>query len=241
MLRGWDIAGIITVRVSGDDSMMFQVPTTSLVGLQAFSADLPWLPVTLAGNENSEMMELENAIENVISGSNKPRSPTWSKSERAAADWPETWKWPSGIELLQPNLPIDAVVVGALRSDYQKTRIEQMCQRLGIHSYTPLWHHGPEQHMIDLIDHGFEIMITSVTSDGLGEEWLGQVLTISNFEELRELSKNFRFNVDGEGGEYETAVISAPWMQHRISTRYTAHWTGARGWIDIWSAELIEI
>lgn len=241
MLRGWEIAGIITVRIQGDDSMMFQVPSTSLAGLQAVSAGLPWLPISIDGNEDGEIMELEAAIESVINGSNKPRSPTWSKSERDAADWPSSWRWPLDLMRLQPHLPIDAIVVGALRSDYQKTRIEQMCQRLGVISYTPLWHHNAEQHVLDLIEQGFEMMITSVTADGLGEEWLGKVLTISNFQDLRRLSEKYRFNIDGEGGEYETAVISAPWMQHRISTNYTTHWTGARGWVDIWSAELLEI
>ena len=35
------------------------------------------------------------------------------------------------------SLDIDALVCGALRSDYQKSRIERMCQRLEIISYTP--------------------------------------------------------------------------------------------------------
>ena len=33
------------------------------------------------------------------------------------------------------------LVVGAIRSDYQKTRIEQMCSRLNIKSFPPLLHH----------------------------------------------------------------------------------------------------
>ncbi len=241
ILKGWDVAGIITVRVKGPDSMMFQVPTTSLAGLQALSAGVPWLPVSVEGDEDSEMLQLESAIDGIINGSNKSRSTTWSKSDLEAANWPESWKWPEELDLLQPDLPIDAIVVGALRSDYQKTRIEQMCHRLGVLSFTPLWHHGPQQHMTDLIEHGFEMMITSVTSDGLGKEWLGQIINAQNLHELISLSESYRFNIDGEGGEYETAVISAPWMGHRISTKYTTHWTGVRGWVDIWSAELEKI
>ena len=38
------------------------------------------------------------------------------------------------------KLNIDGIVSGALRSDYQKSRIEQMCERLSIKSWTPLWH-----------------------------------------------------------------------------------------------------
>ena len=36
------------------------------------------------------------------------------------------------------ELDIDAVVSGALRSDFQKQRLECMCQRLNIHSFSPL-------------------------------------------------------------------------------------------------------
>ena len=46
---------------------------------------------------------------------------------------------------------LDAIVVGALRSDYQKTRIERMCERLGLISFCPLWHHNPSEHMLSLI------------------------------------------------------------------------------------------
>ncbi len=240
-LRGWDVAGIVTVRIKGKDSMMFQVPTTALAGLQSHSAGIAWLPVSINEENDAEMLELEAAIEGVIHGSRKPRSKTWSASDLDAADWPDSWPWPDGIKLLQPDYPIDAIIVGALRSDYQKTRIEQMCHRLGVLSYTPIWHHDPDQHMNELIDHGFEMMITSVTCDGLGQEWLGKILNDVNYMQLKDLSEEYRFNVDGEGGEYETAVVYTPWMNHRILTKQTIHWTGARGWVDIWSAELEDI
>ena len=44
------------------------------------------------------------------------------------------------LQLALQKIDIDALVCGALRSDYQKSRIERMCQDLGIISYTPLWH-----------------------------------------------------------------------------------------------------
>ena len=81
--------------------------------------------------------------------------------------------------------------------------------------------------------------MTSVTSDGLEEHWLGRILNLENLEELEQLAKKFRFHVDGEGGEFETAVLDAPWMKHPIRTQQTTHWTGRRGWLDIWAAELV--
>ena len=93
--------------------------------------------------------------------------------------------------------------------------------------------------MRDLVNHGHVVMMTSVTSDGLGEEWLGKILDKDSLIDLERLSDKFRFNVDGEGGEFEPTVLDAPWMKKRIQTHYTPHWTGRRGWLDIWAAELV--
>ena len=240
-LRGWDVAGMVTVRVTGEDSMMFQLPSTALAGLQAASADIPWLPVPLEGDSDSEMSILENTLSGVIHGSQKTRSGTWSMDEIRAAEWPNGWEWPTSLRRLRATEPIDALVVGALRSDYQKTRVEQMCHRLGIKSFTPLWHHEGESHMLDLVEHGHQIMMTSVTTEGIGEEWLGRILNTDDVIELQALADKYRFNVDGEGGEFETTVLNAPWMGAEIKTQQTNHWTGRRGWVDIWGAELTEV
>ena len=61
-LRGWDVAGLVTIRVTGDDSMMFQVPSTALAGMQAASADIPWLPISIDGDVDTEMRVLEGAL-----------------------------------------------------------------------------------------------------------------------------------------------------------------------------------
>ncbi|MEC8927037.1 MAG: hypothetical protein VYB17_02115, partial [Candidatus Thermoplasmatota archaeon] len=76
-LRGWEVAGLVTIRVTGDDSMMFQVPTTALAGMQAASAEIAWLPLAIDGDEETEMEILENALERIVHGSRKPRSDTW--------------------------------------------------------------------------------------------------------------------------------------------------------------------
>ena len=239
MMRGWDVAGIVTVRITDSDSMMFQVPSTALAGLQAASAGIPWLPISFEGEQDSEMRNLEVALQSFIPGTRKKPSDTWSNEEIESALWPKGWVWPEQLIRLRPDQAIDALVVGALRSDYQKTRIERMCHRLGIKSFCPLWHHNGVKHMRDLIAHNHVIMMTSVTADGLGEEWLGRTLDVESLNELERLADEYRFHVDGEGGEFETAVLDAPWMSRSIKTQHTTHWTGRRGWLDIWAAELV--
>lgn len=127
------------------------------------------------------------------------------------------------------SLDIDGIVSGALRSDYQKSRLERMAERLGIRSWTPLWHQDSLQHMRGLVEHGFEIMITSVSCEGLDESWIGSVLTTKSLDLLEQRSKAFRFNVDGEGGEYETLVVAGPHLGGRLHVKGTVQWDGTRG------------
>ena len=135
----------------------------------------------------------------------------------------------SDLENTLKKLDIDGIVSGALRSDYQKNRLERMCERLGIKSFTPLWHQSPEDHMRNLISNGFKVMISGVSSEGLGEEWLGHELSLKSFDKLKSLSEKYRFNIDGEGGEYETLVLAGPHMLGRIEIEYTKIWDGVRG------------
>ena len=129
-------------------------------------------------------------------------------------------------------------IVGALRSDYQRTRIDMMCERLGIISFSPLWHHDPVKHMYSLVEHGFEVMFVSVSADGLEEEWLGSMLDIGSLERLELLSQKHRFNIDGEGGEFETVVLSSPCMNKRIECTTESLWEGSRGTLTIQDARL---
>lgn len=127
------------------------------------------------------------------------------------------------------TLNIDGFVSGALRSDYQKSRLERMGERLGLRSWTPLWHQNGDDHVKGLIENGFEVMITSVSCEGLDASWLGTVLTKDSFVHLQELAQTHRFNVEGEGGEYETLVVAGPHMPGRIEVDFTPTWDGRRG------------
>ncbi len=139
------------------------------------------------------------------------------------------------------DLEIDGLVSGAIRSDYQKSRIERMCERLGIKSWTPLWHQSSLGHMRGLVSNGFEVMITSVACEGLTQKWIGHILTEESLKEMEELSKKFRFNVDGEGGEYETLVVSGPHFDGSLDVSGVSTWDGKRGELEINSVKLLKI
>ena len=226
-MKGWEVECLVTVCVSGNDSMMFQLDGTAVAALQAASMGVPWLPVMSLGEEESEVLELEAALR----GQSDIRFAFFES-------WPQTWDEPEQLEILMDVPDLDALVVGALRSDYQKTRIDRMCERLGIISYSPLWHHESSEHMHALVDHGFDARIASVSTEGLGENWLGRRVDDVSLEELEALAVKHRFNLDGEGGEFETIVLAAPHMHLRIECSAESLWDGTRGVWNIESAGL---
>ena len=139
------------------------------------------------------------------------------------------------LEQALSKLEIDGIVSGALRSDFQKQRLECMSQRLNIHSFSPLWHQTPIDHLQGMIEAGFKIMITSVSCEGLDHNWLGHVLDERSLKELQELSTKHRFNIDGEGGEYETFVLGGPIWSRSLEVEGEEQHSASRGVFTIHS------
>ena len=225
-LQGWEVVSLVTVLVKGDDSMMFQLQNTWITAFQASSSGVPWKPIISFGEEEEEIGDLESSI----------------TAEGYILDFNEIF--PPGIEIPENlvihngPLDIDGLVVGALRSDYQKTRIERMCQRLGIASFSPLWHKDQGEHMQSFLEHGFGVVFTSVSTEGMSADWVGRTLDGESLNELRDLSKRHRFNLDGEGGEFETIVVSAPHMRRDVVLEGETFWKGSRGSLEILSCRL---
>ncbi len=116
----------------------------------------------------------------------------------------------TALERAKQEYGIDGVVAGALASTYQRDRVEQVAERVGLAVFAPLWQEDPASYMRWLIREGFQIQITKVAARGLDTDWEGRVLDEDSVEELIALSEEYRFNAAGEGGEYETVVVDGP-------------------------------
>ncbi len=92
--------------------------------------------------------------------------------------------------------------------------------------------------MQSLLEHGFGVVFTSVSTEGMSADWVGRTLERESLEELMGLSKNHRFNLDGEGGEFETIVVSAPHMARDLILEGEVVWKGNRGSLEVLSCEL---
>ena len=134
---------------------------------------------------------------------------------------------------------IDGLVHGGIKSKFQKEKFENICSKLNLHVIAPLWDTDPESYMNDLVDAKFNFIMTTVSSDGLDDSWLGKIISKSDIVLLKSLSEKFGFNLNFEGGEAETFVINCPLFEHSIKINQTEkNWDGYRGRFEIVDAEL---
>lgn len=120
------------------------------------------------------------------------------------------------LKRLLASLDVEGVVSGAVFSSYQKERIQRICDELGLKSVTPLWHQDPLDIMNELIDLKFKVIIVGVYAYGFDKSWLGKEINSATLEKLVELNKRYQISLVGEGGEYESLVLDAPFFKKRI-------------------------
>ena len=143
------------------------------------------------------------------------------------------------LQTAKDEFKIDGLVHGGIKSKFQKEKFETLCTKLNLVSIAPLWNTEPKQYMNDLLDSNFHFLMTTVSSDGLDEQWLGKLILKSDIEILNNLSDKFGFNLNFEGGESETFVINCPLFSNSIQiNKFTKNWDGYRGRFEIVDAEL---
>jgi len=134
---------------------------------------------------------------------------------------------------------IDGLVAGTIASTYQKTRIEKIANELGLEVITPLWGRDSTELLNEIINNGFEAIITAVSAEGLDEKWLGRKIDKEAVDKLTALSKKYGINPCGEGGEFDTFVINCPLFRKRITIKKTRKvWERDRGFLIIEDATL---
>jgi len=109
------------------------------------------------------------------------------------------------------------VVAGAIGSSYQWSRLLRVADRVGRPVYTPLWRVEPGRVVREEVGAGLDIRLVHLAAEPLDEPLLGQRVDLGLIEELERRSAHVRpTNVAGEGGEYETLVVDAPFFRSKI-------------------------
>jgi len=106
-------------------------------------------------------------------------------------------------------LPIDGVIAGTIESEYQRSRIATLCERLGLVMFAPLWHMDPLALLHEVAER-MDARVVVTAAEGLGENVLGKRLDANMIELLCRISAKRRIHIAGEGGEYESLTLDAP-------------------------------
>lgn len=111
---------------------------------------------------------------------------------------------------------VQAVAVGAILSDYQRVRVENVCNRLQLISLAYLWRRDQTELLQEMIDSQVCAIIIKVAALGLmPDRHLGKSLKEMQ-PYLLKMKEKYGLNVCGEGGEYETFTLDCPLFKSRI-------------------------
>ena len=127
---------------------------------------------------------------------------------------------------------IDGIITGAIGSVYQASRIQKICDELRIKCVNPLWQKAQWEILDDLIRDGFEVLIVGVFAYPLDASWIGRKIDEEFLKDVGKIYEKTKLNPAGEGGEFETLVVSCPLFKDGLKIKEVlAHgeghsWTG---------------
>lgn len=187
------LANLYPTSGKEEDSYMFQTVGHEFIQLYAEAMDLPLFRREISG---------------------KPLNCQSDYLKRVDGDEVEDL-----FELLndiKKQIDFQAISVGAIFSDYQRVRAENICQRLNVQMLAPLWHRDQVELLNDMINDGINAIIIKVAVLGLEpNKHLGRSIK-EMYDVLVKLKDQFGINVCGEGGEYETMTLDCPLFKKKI-------------------------
>lgn len=111
---------------------------------------------------------------------------------------------------------IEGIITGAVESIYQTERIQKICNTLDLQCFNPLWLKNQVKLLEEIVESGFEVIISGIFAYPLDKRWLGREIDNQTINELVLLQEKYHISPSGEGGEIETTVLDAPFFQKRI-------------------------
>jgi diphthine-ammonia ligase len=118
----------------------------------------------------------------------------------------------SAIEIAKEKYKIQGLVSGAIRSNYQKERVDRICKALKIKSIAPLWQANEEIYLKELMKN-FNAIMVRIAAQGLKKEFLGMRIGLTFIDRMRALN----VSPIGEGGEFQSFVLHCPLFHKKIN------------------------
>ncbi|MCD6367618.1 MAG: TIGR00289 family protein [Candidatus Aenigmarchaeota archaeon] len=145
------------------------------------------------------------------------------------------------IEMAKEKFEIDGIVAGTVESVYQATRIQRICDSLGLWCFNPLWQKNQLDILREVVELGFDVVITGVFAEPFDSSWLGRKINSKTIDELKKLSEIYKISPAGEGGEFETTVLDGPIFKKRLEVKgFSINFSKGSGIMEIKKLELKE-
>jgi diphthine-ammonia ligase len=143
------------------------------------------------------------------------------------------------LKCLIEDLDVEGVVSGAVESNYQKARIDNICSQLNLKSLAPLWRNDHLVMLREMFELKFNVIMVGVYAHGFDDKWLGRKIDEQAVEDLMFLNRSYGVSLVGEGGEYETLVLDASFFKKRIRVVVAEKvWRGQSGYFLVSEARL---
>mgnify|MGYP001584567811 CR=1 FL=1 len=123
------------------------------------------------------------------------------------------------IKKAKTKYKIDTIVTGAIKSEYQESRIKKICEKNKLECFNPLWQKDELECLNDLINNEFKVIITGVAAHPFDKTWLGRPIDREFIVNIVDIMNKYKINPAGEGGEYETFVLYCPLFKKSLTVK----------------------
>ncbi len=112
-------------------------------------------------------------------------------------------------------IDIEGVVIGAIHDVYQRDRVLDIATDLEIEMVAPLWHMDAGAVLAEVAERMDTLVVVTI-GDYPGEEMLGSHIDDAFIKKMTQIATSSPFDPAGEGGEYETIALYAPFYSRPV-------------------------
>ncbi|MGV8171133.1 MAG: diphthine--ammonia ligase [Candidatus Woesearchaeota archaeon] len=122
----------------------------------------------------------------------------------------------SAIRKAKTKYHVQAIVTGAIASVYQASRVQAITNSLKLECFNPLWQRDQIEVLEELINKGFDIILVGTFGYGM-DKLIGRRIDRQFVEEIKILRDRLKINPAGEGGEFESFMLNAPYYKKPLN------------------------
>lgn len=116
----------------------------------------------------------------------------------------------TAIKKAKTRYKVQAIVTGAIESVYQASRVQAITNKLKMECFNPLWQRDQIELLEELIQKKFDVIIIGTFGYGM-DKLIGRKIDAKFVDDVKLLRDKLRINPAGEGGEFESFLLNAPY------------------------------